>query len=121
MLPSNLHDLMSRHRLLVAVVATIVPEQKVVVGDRALLDCDYSVRVQFDDLSVKEINDCLQGRILPMMAQQGRVCGVISKPDDNTIVGMYYHDDRDVVQRYQFSKELDAEIRELWSRLGGAP
>ncbi len=108
---------MNRHGILVAVVLSIDTGEKNVVGDRSALESDYALRVLFDDLSDREILQHLEGRILPTMSQQGRVCGVICKPTENTIVGLYCHDERDVTLRYQTSKILDAEIRELWASM----
>lgn len=113
--PTELPALMSRYHIVVAVIVSIGTERKETLGDRRALDSDYTVRTVFDDLSVQEIEQYLDGRILPRMIQQGRVCGVICKPNEDTIVGLYYHDERDVVQRYEMSKSIDADIRELWS------
>jgi hypothetical protein len=107
--------MMARHNILATIVVYLDSGQKLTIGDRARLESDYVVRTLFDDLTPKEISAFLEGQILPRMAQQGKVCGVICKPNANTIVGMYYHDDRDIVQRFHFSKGLDAEVRELWN------
>lgn len=113
--PSELPNLMNRYNIVVAVIVSVGTDRKETVGDRGALDSDYVVRILFDDLSVQEIQEYLDGQILPRMSQQGRVCGVICKPNEDAIVGLYYHDERDVIQRYDVSKRLNAEIRELWS------
>jgi|ERR1051325_2288699 hypothetical protein len=114
MIPEGLHDLMSRKGILAAVVVSLESGEKAVLGNRASLESDYALRTLFDDLAVTEIEKYLEGQILPRIVQQGKVCGVICKPGGKAIVGLYYHDQRDVVQRYQFSKELDAEVCALW-------
>ncbi len=115
MVPNELSKLMDRHDIVVVVILSIETGKKEVVGDRAALESDFVVRTLFDDLSPKQVAEYLEGQILPRMAQQGKGCGVICKPTENTIVGLYYHDERDVIQRYDTSKMIDGEIRELWA------
>ena len=115
MVPSGLSNLMQRHGILVAVIRRLHLGEKQVLGDRMKLDSDYSIRTLFDDLSVQEVHEFLADQILPRMSQQGRVCGVRCKPDPRTVVGLYSHDERDVVQRYEFSRKISAEVAELWS------
>ena len=115
MIPSGLTELMNRHDIVVAVVLSVDTGEKKFVGDRTALESDYALRVLFDDLSSEQVDEYLEGQILPRMTQQGKVCGVICKPTENTIVGLYYHDERHVFQRYDTSKAIDAEIRELWA------
>ena len=117
MIPSGLAELMDRHDLVVAVVMSLDSGEKHVVGNRAALESGHVVRMLFDDLTVREIEEYLRGQTLPRMVQQGRVCGVICKPTDKIVVGLYNHDERDVTQRYQLSKTIDAEILELWSAM----
>ena len=117
MVPRGLSGLMARHEIVVAVVVSLDTTEKEVVGDRTALESDYVLRTLFDDLSVQQIQEYLEDQILPRLAQQGRVCGVVCKPTENTVVGLYYHDERDVIQRYQTSKIIDAEVRELWSAI----
>jgi hypothetical protein len=115
MVPKGLAEFIARNNIIACVVVFPDSGEKLAFGDRSLLESDYAVRTLFDDLSVEEISDHLRGQLLPRMVQQGKVCGVICKPIENAIIGMYYHDERDVVHRYHFSKSLEAEIKALWT------
>jgi hypothetical protein len=106
---------MSRNNILVAVVARLDTREKTTIGDRGLLENDYVLRTFFDDLSTDEISAYLDGQLLPRVTQQGKVCGIICKPNDDTVVGLYSHDDRRGIERYHSSKKLDAELRDLWT------
>jgi hypothetical protein len=106
---------MQRHQIVVAVVLSVETGDMDLVGDRAALDSDYVIRTLFEDLSAREVQKYLEDQILPRLVQQGRVSGVICMPAEDTVVGLYCHDERDVIQRYDTSKIIDAEIRELWA------
>lgn len=116
MVPNGLCDLMDRHEIIVSVVVSRDTDEKQVVGDRTALESDYVVRTLFDDLTVQQIFGFLEGQILPRLVQQGKVCGIIYKPTENTVVGLYYHDERNVIQRYQKSIVVDSKLRELWTQ-----
>lgn len=115
MVPGGLSELMDRHDIMVVVILTIDTGEKEIVGDRTALESDYVVRTLFDDLSAKQVQEYLEGQILPRMAQQGKVCGVICQPNENVVVGLYYHDERGVFQRAETSEIIDKEIRDLWA------
>lgn len=116
MVPKGLIELMNQYEIVVVVVLSVDTGEKKFFGDRTALESDYLVRTLFEDLSAQQIQEYLEGQILPRMAQQGKVCGVICKPTQNNVVGLYYHDERDVTQRYKTSKVIGAEVSELWAK-----
>jgi hypothetical protein len=118
MIPDGFQELISRNNIVATIVTLLDSGEKVTLGDRTKLQSDFIVRTLFDDLTVEEIDAFLKGRLLPCMVQQGKVCGIVCKPNEKTIVGIYYHDERDVRQRYNVSKKLDAELRQLFSHPG---
>ncbi len=113
MIPTMLDALLERHQIIAAII--VDAGTKTTIGERGSLDSDDIVRVLFDDLTSEELDEYLREQLLPRMSQQGRVCGVICKPTPTTTVGLYYHDERDVVSRYHFSKKLDDELHSLWN------
>ena len=115
MIPSGFLELMERHHIIVAVAVSVDTGNKRVVGDRTALESDYMLRSLFDDLSVRDIQESLDGQILPRMVQQGKVFGMICRPTEDMIVGLYCHNERDVGEQYQTSKIVDAEVRDLWT------
>lgn len=114
MIPTGLSDVIEDHRIIVTVVLTIDTGKIEVIGDRSSLDSDYIVRTLFDDLTPSEVESYLENQILPRMIQQSDVCGVICKPNSKTVVGMYYHDQRDVIARYDTSKAIDSDVQRVW-------
>ena len=104
------------NNILVGVVVDIGSSSIVVHGDPKQLESDGLLRYYFSD--VAKLNGYLTGRLLPAMLQQGQVAGVISKPTDDMIVGLLYHDERPVLQRYQYSQQLDQGVRDIWKEGG---
>lgn len=116
MIPATLQDLMRQHNIIVSVVANTETGEKIFFGDRTALDSDYVIRTTFDDLSAQELEEYLKDMILPQMIQQGRVCALMCKPNEHTIVGLFCHDERDVLERYHSNKIIDSEVKGLWAR-----
>ena len=114
MIPVTLPEILKSFGILVAVIALIETNEKFTYGDRALLESDYLLRIYFDDLSASEISQYLEGKLLPQLGQQGRVCCIICMPKEGIIVGLFYHDDSDINERYVLSKNLDTVLRDLW-------
>lgn len=116
MIPNELHDFLHRNHIIVAVVVCLKSGEMTTIGERDSLESDHVVSMLFDDFTPEGVDEYLRDQILPRMVQQGRVCGVICKPTPTTIVGLYYHDEGDVVRRYHLSKQLDNELRSLWEK-----
>lgn len=112
-IPKSFLKFIEQERIAWAVISFAPFTEQQVFGDSKVLESDDIVSQYFGDLSLLE--QSLEGRILPRMVQQGRVGGVICKPEKNLIVGMLYNDDFEGVERYWHGKKLDEKLRALWA------
>ena len=67
-----------------------------------------------DAQSVTKVDEMLNGQILPQSIRQGNVTGVLTKVHDNTIVALFYHDDRDLFTRRKTVKELNSQLQSFF-------
>jgi hypothetical protein len=112
MTDASFQRFLHENSILVGVVVDIARGSIVIHGDPEKLESDGLLRYYFSDAAA--LTGYLSDRIMPTMLQQGKVAGVVSKPTDDTIVGMLYHDERPVVQRYHHSQLLDQALRTTW-------
>ncbi len=108
---------LKKHSIIVGIVVDVQSGSIEIYGNTKRLESDGLLHYYFTDAA--KLNDYLTDRILPTMLQHGKVAGVISKPVNDAIVGLLYHDERPVLQRYEHSILLDKSIRDLWSDNSG--
>ena len=113
LIPETFREFLCRHGVAWAFASFSPFEEKQVFGDAKLLESDDIVSHYFENIC--RLDQFLDGQILPNMVQQGNVVGIICRPTETVIVGLLYHDSRDVVQQYRHGKKLDEELRALWA------
>jgi len=100
--------------IFVAAIASMETKDKTFLGDRSRLESDGLVRNMFDELSVEQIHFHLEGQLLPRLWSQGKVYGILCKPKNDVVVGLYGHDDRDVLKHYETAQLIDSSLKEIW-------
>lgn len=84
-------------------------------GDRHILEH----KGLFDNLfgseeAIIRLNMSIQGQILPQSWKQGNIKCIVSKPEEDILIGLIYIEFRDAIEAYQVSKQIDAGIGKLW-------
>lgn len=102
------------HDIIVGVFVDVAGGTVVVHGEPEKLESDGLLKYYFTD--AMKLDAHLTDRILPQMLQQGRVAGVLTRPTTDVIVGLLYHDERPVLQRYQHCGFLDQALRDFWTK-----
>ena len=114
-LASEITRIMSEHQLIYAIVADLDSGGVDTFGDKAKLKYKDLIQTLFGDGdSIRDLNAHLDGQIMPQSWRQGKVACILSKPVESTIVGLFYHEQREPTESYRFSKELGAQIGKIW-------
>ena len=83
-----------------------------------------SVGLGFDDLENTLFRDAetvfatgrsLEGQILPRNWSQGDVSCFVCKPNDKKVVGLFCKDQRNPVEKYHWSKQLDSGVVDVFA------
>lgn len=116
MIPHNLKELVKKNNIIYTVVANMARDATERYGDLDKLDYSSMVNRLFGDKeSIENLFFSLEGQIMPRTWSQGRVNGIVCKPTNNVIVGLFYHEeDDDPVASFRFSKDLNETIEEIW-------
>ena len=116
--PSGFDEFLSEHGILFALVARLDREEFITLGRRELLAYDGLITGNFGDPicmeGVSNVVAFLTGRTLPQMMAQGEVSAVLCMPQENVLVALFCHDTRDVLAKYDWCEELNAELERLW-------
>lgn len=119
-IPKGFEQLMSHFGFCFAVIGDIETGEKTSIGNRSALAMDFIVRNTFDSLSVSDLDACYKDRLMPAMVQQGDVCGIICKPAEGIVVGLFANDRRAVMDRVESNEMADKDLRTLWRSNDGA-
>jgi len=115
MLPATFSQFVSTSKITFAVVASLDKGTVETVGDRKDLPSDDIVNQYFGDAeTIGALNRSLEGQLMPRMISQGEVSCIVCKPSPDTIIGLLYTDDRNVVEKYRWSKKLNTELLKIW-------
>ena len=116
MTPSGFFDLVRGLGITIAVVASLDDRTTEVFGEVAGLESKDLFQQLFGDAeSFSALDRSLKGQILPRIWSQGRVSCLVCKPSETKIVGLLYHEERSVVARYRWSKEVNSQVCALWA------
>ena len=117
-LASEITRIMSEHQLIYAIVTDLDSGRVDTFGDKTKLKYKGLVQTLFGDGdSIRDLNTSLEGQMMPRTWGQGEDACVVCKPAESIIVGLFYHEQRELAEAYHFSQELDAQIGEVWKRL----
>jgi hypothetical protein len=101
-----------------AVIANLATGEIHSVGDaKAIGANDLYNQLFLDFETVSALNRSLQGQLLPRTWSQGKVCCVVCKPSDETIVGLFCMDERDPVAQYHWSKQAGKQVSAFWESI----
>jgi hypothetical protein len=115
---SEITRLMSEHQVIYGIVADLDSGGVDTFGDKTKLRYKGLVQTLFGDgNSIRDLNASLEGQMMPQTWGQGEDACIVCKPAENFIVGLFYHEQREPAESYRFSKQLDAQIGEVWKRL----
>lgn len=98
--------------IIVGVIVNTATNSVAIYGTPESLESNSLLHYYFTD--AKKLTVYLKDRLLPVMLQQDDIAGVISKPDENTIVGLLYRDTKSVIDRYHHSQTLSNRLCDAW-------
>ncbi len=117
-LASEITRIMSQHQLIYVIVADLDSGRVDTLGDQAKLKYKDLIPTLFGaGDSIRDLNNSLEGQMMPRTWRQGEVACILCKPVESAIVGLFYHEHREPAESYRFSEQLDAQIGEVWKRL----
>jgi hypothetical protein len=118
-IPHNLKELVKTKNIIYTVVANMARDTTETYGDLDKLEYSSIVNRLFGDKeSIGNLFFSLEGQIMPRTWSQGIVKGIVCKPTNNVIVGLFYHEeDDDPVAKFRFSKDINEAIEEFWKML----
>lgn len=63
---------------------------------------------------IKNLTEYLDGQIMPRMWGQGNSKCIISRPNDNQVIAMFYESTMDAKENYFFAKKIDSLVKEVF-------
>jgi len=83
---------------------------------RESLFFDGMIKTNFYDIETALVlNEFLKTQYMPKVFKQGEVMCVITKPNDDYIIGLFYHDDREAKEVFQRTEYLNERTKDFWS------
>lgn len=64
--------------------------------------------------SADNLLESIKGQMLPRIWTQDDIKCVMSKPNEEQVVAMFYKSNMDAKENYFFAKQLDEKIKEIW-------
>ena len=99
-----------------AIIVDIEKARLIPVGSRESLFFDGMIKTNFYDIETALVlNDFLKTQYMPKVFKQGEVMCVITKPNDDYIIGLFYHDDREAKEVFQRTEYLNERTKDFWS------
>jgi hypothetical protein len=96
-------------------------------GDAIRIGC--SKGLGFDDLEANLFRDAdsvfatgrsLDGQFLPRIWSQGTISCIVCKPDEKTMVGLFFSDQLNPVEKYYRSKQLNSQVLSTFNEIKGS-
>jgi hypothetical protein len=116
MVTSKISELMKNNNILYSVIANIDNGQVETLGNKDKLKYVDLINTLFgDEDSIKALNASLEGQLMPRTWGQGEVSCIVCKPTSNTLVGLCYHENREPIESYRFSKDINKQIELIWN------
>lgn len=115
MYKSKLKEILSENEINYCVVTHLDKGTIETFGNKSELVYKGLLKTHFHDMdTIYSLNNFLEGQKLPKLFRQGEVACIICKPNNNVIVGMLYHEQREFLEYYNWSKEINKEVELLW-------
>lgn len=100
-----------------AVVADLETGDAIRIGSSSGLGFDDLENALFRDAeTVFATGRSLEGQILPRSWSQGNVSCFVCKPNEKTVVGLFCNEERNPVEKYQRSKQLNSGVVNVFDR-----
>jgi len=99
-----------------AIIVDLEKASLIPVGSSESLLFDGMIKTNFYDIETALVlNDFLKTQYMPKVFKQGEVMCVITKPNDDYIIGLFYHDDRKAKEVFQRTEYLNERAKDFWS------
>lgn len=99
-----------------AIIVDIVNACLISVGNSDTLLFDGMIKTNFYDMKTALVlNEFLKTQYMPKVFKQGEVLCVIIKPNDDYIIGLFYHDNSEANEVFQRTEHLNVQTKEFWS------
>ncbi|MGN6710521.1 hypothetical protein [Anaerocolumna jejuensis] len=84
-------------------------------GDKDKLLYKGLFKANFYDLdSINELNNNISDKKLPKVLKQGEVVCVVGKPEESSIVGIFYHEYREPIEFARWTRALYEKLLMIW-------
>ena len=115
----DLNSILEEYDILYAFLADFANGKIREFGDRNLLAFQDIVNQHFgSEQSVLNLKAHLDESILPQTVRQGKVCCVLTKPDSEKVIGLFFHDEGDLLARRRKAKDLDKAVKDAFGSSG---
>ena len=116
MIHDGLQIILKRHNVKLAVVGCLADGSIEKVGTADGLRGHDLIQSLFGDHeSLMALDHSLEGQLMPRLWAQGEVGCVVCKPVPSHLVGLFYVETRNVVEKYRWSKVIAKEVNDLFA------
>lgn len=106
----KLKEVLKKYGIIYCIVAHLDCKLVETYGDKEDL-----VKTHFYDYeTIQALNKFLTGQPKPKLFRQGEVASIMCKPNQDTIVGLFYHEHREFPEYFKWAKEVNKEIEVVW-------
>lgn len=100
-----------------AVVADLETGDAIRIGCSTGLDFEDLENILFRDADAVFVTGrSLEGQIFPRTWSQGNISCIVCKPNEKTMVGLFCSDQRNPVEKYHWSKQLNSQVVSAFAR-----
>lgn len=111
----KIHELMSTYGILYSIVANLENSMAESFGDITNLQCNDLVEQLFGSVEkIKALDNSLEGQTVPQSWKQGKVKCIVCKPKSNILIGLFYNEERPIMESIKFTKEINQIIMKSW-------
>ncbi len=112
----GLKEVLKKYGIIYCVVAHLDSELVETYGDKGGLAYQDLVKTHFYNFeTIQALNNFLADQPKPKLFRQGEVASIMCKPKQDTIVGLFYHEQREFPEYFKWAKEVDREIETAWN------
>lgn len=114
---NKVEEIIKKYDILYTIVVQLDDGRIDTIGDRNKLKYDDIVSMYFDNInSIKNLSQSLEGQLMPRLLSQGEIACIICKPNDNTIISMFFNEGESSFDAIDLSEDVNQDIKELWGK-----
>lgn len=116
MIKDKLKNLIQENTILYTIIVDLNSNAIEEIGDKNKLEYSGLLNTLFGDKeSIFRLNNSLKNQIMPQSWGQGKVSCIVCKPVEDILIGLFYHNEKDGLEAYNFDLEINKEIEKIWN------